>query len=506
MYLVNGEQIRKADQNMIEKYDFPGILLMEEAGRKAASIILQKYPSLSDFTVLAGPGNNGGDGFVVARYLSRVKSKHVTIILSHPWEHYKGDAAVNLKMLKSAGVTILNEEEDLDLVFGGTDLLIDALLGTGIKGQVRGPIRKLMELGILFDLPTVAIDLPSGLNADTGFVENLPIKAAYTVSFQYPKVCHAVYPAARYCGDVIVADIGIRSEAFKNISIRREWLDRKVVSDLVRSRPSEGHKGTFGHALLIGGSSQYAGAIALSGHAALHIGAGLSTVVAPEIGRIAVFGLGPEVIFRSLGGEHTNSAHLDTILALSEGKEIGLGPGWSTHPEVKDFFLEFLKQCDRPVVLDADALNLISEEQCWDLIPKNSILTPHPGELGRLIRNETRNNHRLEEAEALAKSHNLVVILKGPGTIIADKDWTWVNPTGNSGMGTGGSGDVLTGVVVGLLAQGYSSKNAAILGVYVHGLAGDLAAKKYGERGLTASRIMEHLGAAMVSIMNPKCD
>lgn len=500
MLLATGEQIRKADQIMIEELSFPGVILMEEAGRKAAEAILQRYGNFAEFVVLAGPGNNGGDGFVIARYLKR-SGKQVRIIVSHSPENYKGDALVNLKTLDGSGIPVqigLSGERE---VFSSKAILIDALLGTGIKDALRGPVLEIMEVVRTLNNPIVAIDLPSGLNADTGYVLNDPLDSDCTITFQLPKVCHVVHPAAGRCGDIIVADIGIWPKVVQDLTIERHWVEGNTAREILRSRPEDGHKGTFGHAVLVGGSSQYPGAIALSGHAALHIGAGLSTVVAPETSRSAVFGLGPEVIFRSLDGERISGSHLDAVVTWSEGKAIGLGPGWSTHPEVKEFFLKFLRQAERPIVLDADALNLIAAEQCWGLIPKKSILTPHPGELRRLLGKEDKIDHRLEDAEALAKLYDLVIVLKGAGTIIASTDQTWVNSTGNSGMGTGGSGDVLTGVITGLLAQGYSSEAAAVLGVYVHGLAGDLAARKFGENGLTASRIMEHLGPAMVNIL-----
>ena len=500
MLLATGDQIRKADQVMIEELDFPGVLLMEEAGRKAANFILDTCPDHSRFLVLAGPGNNGGDGFVIARYLMRW-GKSVQIILSHAPDRYAGDAGINLKALNGSRilVRIWPEHPGID----DETVLIDALLGTGINSEIRGVILEMVHSFAAHQGPVIAIDMPSGLLADTGKVLSKPLKADYTLTFQLPKICHAVYPAANFCGTTCVADIGIWNSVIGDLGINRHWMDGQEARDILKHhpRPVEGHKGTFGHVALIGGSNQYPGAIALSGHAALHAGAGLSTVIGTEHCRTAIFGMGPEVIFRAVSGERINRTHLDAVLEWTSGCTIGIGPGWSTHPEVKEFFLTFLEKTDRPLVLDADALNLIAFEQCWDLIPPKSVITPHPGEIKRLLRSDQGSDQRLEQAEQLAKDKNLVVVLKGAGTVVASPNKTWVNTSGNSGMGTGGSGDVLTGVITSLLAQGHQPASAAALGVYLHGLAGDLATQKFGAPGLTASRIMEHLGPAMVTII-----
>ena len=485
---------------MIEDLDLPGVLLMEEAGRKSAEWILARYADHKDFLILAGPGNNGGDGFVIARYLDRA-GKSVEVIQSHTEDRYQGDAAINLKALKGASVNVRVWEGEVSA--NGATVVIDALLGTGVNSELRGTILEMIDHFRDHSGPMVAIDMPSGMLADSGQLKSTPLKADHTLTFQLPKVCHGVYPAADFCGEVVVIDIGIWPSVVSGLGIQRSWLDGNVARSFLenRPRPTEGHKGTFGHALLIGGSSRYPGAIALSAHAALHIGAGLSTAVAPESSRSAIFGLGPEAIFQPISGEWITPSHLDAVCEWSQGKAVGIGPGWSTHPEVLEFFKQYLAQLDRPVVLDADALNLLAEAQCWDLVPAGSVITPHPGEMRRLLGTSEKTFGRIEEAEALARERNLVVVLKGAGTIVATPDHTWVNTTGNSGMGTGGAGDVLTGAITGLMAQGFSSDTAAALGVYLHGLAGDLAAEKFAENGVTASRIMEHLGPAMVKLV-----
>lgn len=498
MLLCNSEQIRRADEIMIQDMQYPGLLLMEEAGRKATEAILERFSDHADFLVLAGPGNNGGDGLVIARYLVRA-GKQVRILLSHDPERYRGDARVNFQALTGAPV----EMDTTSLEIPSDAVLIDCLLGTGLSDSLRGRIRSLIEVAATHPGPRVAIDLPSGLDASSGaLIPGNPdlIRADLTLTFQTAKVCHAVHPAAALCGEVQVLDIGIWPSVLAQLGVRRHWLAAELVGAALRARPVAGHKGTFGHALLIGGSATYPGAVALAGHAALHIGAGLASVLAPDPAAGALFALGPEVIFRGFSGAAISRDQLELALEHAAGKALALGPGWTTDPGVQDFFLAFLEAQTAPLVLDADALNLLAATQCWDLLPKGSILTPHPGEMRRLLGGEISLDHRLELAEETAQKHHLTVVLKGAGTIVASPEGTWVNPTGNPGMGTGGSGDVLTGVITGLLAQGLKPAEAARAGVYLHGLAGDLAAEQYGQAGVTATRILEQLGPARQQI------
>jgi len=484
---------------MIDQLHYPGVLLMETAGRKAAAHILEAYPDEDTFLILAGPGNNGGDGIVIARYLYHA-GKQVDLIFSVSPENLTGDAAINFKALASSAIPWQVWPEK-PVLKSKTPVLVDALLGTGIAQALRGPVAEMVTAYQSHPGPVVAIDIPSGLNVDTGVILSTPLQADLTLTFQLPKVAHATYPAARFCGEVVVADLDMWPQVIPELGIHRHWVTGDLVRSLLKARPEAGHKGTFGHALLVGGSQQYPGAIALSGHAAIHVGAGLSTVAAPEACRAALFGLGAEVIFHPCPDATISPAYLSDLLALSAGKSMGLGPGWSTHPDVKAFFKAFLAQLDRPVVLDADALNLLAEDQCWDLVPPGSVLTPHPGEMQRLLQSDSVPVDRLEAAETLAQQRQVIVVLKGAGTIIANSSTTWINPTGNPGMGTGGAGDVLTGMITGLMAQGYGSSTAALIATYLHGLAGDLAKSQFGEPGVTAGRILDCIGPAWNTVL-----
>lgn len=501
MLLASSQQIREADRIMIEDLGFPGLLLMETAGRKSAEAILERHADLDRVVILCGPGNNGGDGLVIARYL-KLAGKTVELILSHPPERYGGDAAVNFAGLNGSGIPW--RIWDGSMPNTNKALLVDALLGTGIKAGLRGPIQEMVASFRDFSGPVLAVDLPSGLDADTGHAFNPVIPADFTLTFQTAKVCHWVGPAADACGEVVVADIGIWPEVVGQLGIERGLITGNWVRQAMSRRPRSGHKGTFGHALLLGGSRAYAGAIALSGHSALHVGAGLSTVFGPQAAREASLAMGPEVICHVTEGDWLGGGDVEAWKEMAKGKSIGMGPGMGQDAETKRFLMAALGCLDAPVVLDADALNLLSgEKEWWNRIPKGSVLTPHPGEMKRLTGRGDVNDFRMEATEELAEQTGCVVVLKGAGTIVAlGKGKSMVNPSGNEGMATGGSGDVLTGAVTGFMAQGYSPATAATMGVYVHGLAGDLAKAKYGSHGVTAGRILQELGPAIQQIIN----
>jgi ADP-dependent NAD(P)H-hydrate dehydratase / NAD(P)H-hydrate epimerase len=527
MYLCTTAQIRKADQRMIQQHGFPGILLMETAGRKSAEWILAHYPDAACYLILAGPGNNGGDGLVIARYL-RLAGKPVEILLSHDPAGYKGDALLNWNALAGSGIPVRKWPCDLPAPLHmqpGNCLLIDALLGTGVTEEIRGPIAEIIE-SLLNDkgsmgreakstsgqlaptqTPVIAIDLPSGLSADTGMRISTPLKATATLTFACPKVCHYLTPAANDCGEIVTIDIGIWPAVMDGLGIRRYLLDHEVAAGIYRQRPRAGHKGTFGHALVAGGSQAYVGAIALTGMAVLQSGAGLSTVFTTESARCAVYTGHAELMVKAWGDASTPWLSGDALPMLREalaGKDaVAVGPGLANELSTFHFLQGLLQAWNQPLVLDADALNILaSEPELWRHVPRGSILTPHPGEMARLLPGFDVLNKRLEAAEHLAQQKQVIVVLKGAGTVVALPDGkTYVNTTGNAGMATGGAGDVLTGILAGLMAQGYDPREAALLGVYLHGLAGDFCrdGKGAGE-AVTASGIAAELGLAFQTL------
>lgn len=502
MLLANSAQIRRADQLMIEQYNLPGLLLMETAGRKCAEFILQHFPDHErGFLVLAGPGNNGGDGFVIARYL-RAAGKYVEVLLSHPPERLRGDALINFRALTGRRIPIAIFGESEPSMLSADTYVIDALLGTGLKKAPHGNISEIIDICRKLNRPCIAIDLPSGLNADTGLIadEFEPLVAEYTLTFQCPKLCHFTTPASNYCGKVVTIDIGILPAVMEQLNIRRRIIDGKLASELWMLPAKDTHKGKQGHSLFIGGSKQYAGAIALSAHAALHSGGGLSTALTVEAARTAVFEVGPEVMVNALPGDFLSGIHAEEVKGIVRQcapDAVGIGPGLGQEAaQLMPGLLEELKEL--PLVLDADALNIVAKKpDLWRKIPPQTILTPHPGEFRRLYAPGLAEEDRVAAAESFVQKRRAILVLKGAHTIVAaaGKD-TYINSTGNPGMATAGSGDVLTGTITALLARGYIPFDAAVLGVYLHGLAGDLCAEESGQAGVTAGGIMRKLGKA----------
>lgn len=514
MYVATSSQIREADRIQIEAYQYPGILLMDTAGRKAACHLLQAFPDRSEYLILAGPGNNGGDGWVIARYL-QLWGQRVRVIVSHPPDSLKGDAQTAFQMAEKLGINWSIFDPGAEAPAGGS-LLIDALLGTGISGPLRPPVQEIIEWArghqaVAGALPVVAVDLPSGLDADTGATHHAVLPAALTLTFQLPKVCHVVSPAAQVCGKVEVLDIGLYPAVTGALGIHRMALRDGWVREQYRRRASDTHKGTFGHVMVVGGSRDMAGAPALSAFASLQSGAGLSTLFVPDQARMAAYGVAPELMVvgtaPDLPGEHLTEAHVDQVLPLLSGKAVVLvGPGMGQAAETGAFLARLLPQIQVPLILDADALNLLSGmPELWGRLPRPLIITPHPGEMRRLTGSEAVLSRRLEEAERFARDKDCFVVLKGAGTLIACPDGqTYINPTGNAGMATAGSGDVLGGLMAAWVAQGYAPGIAAALAVYLHGRAGDLLAARQGMEGITARLLAGTVSEALKTIVDPQ--
>ncbi|GAB4427036.1 MAG: NAD(P)H-hydrate dehydratase [Bacteroidia bacterium] len=509
MYIADARQIREADRIQIEDKQMPGILLMEQAGSRAAQWLAGQYPQQA-FLVLAGPGNNGGDGLVIARCL-HLMGREVQVLLSHDPGRYTGDALINYRIICELPVPLIPYgEEDLGDIIDSFRLplvLVDALLGTGVEDELRGSIAALLIELRAWDLPVVAVDLPSGLSAGTGAVINEPLAAAHTLTFHLPKLCHYLTPAATYCGAVQVLDIGIWPEVTAQLGIRRRLITPALAQFWQRPRQPDAHKGHFGHLLLIGGSRDLCGAVTLAARAALRSGTGLLTVLTPAACRTTVLAHAPEAMCMAAGEGETpwfDASHVGRFEAALRGKTaVAIGPGLGTHTDTVDFFAEILPRISCPLLLDADALNILAAEPgLWPLLPPQTVLTPHPGEMLRLTGRADVNERRLEVAEELAHARQVVVLLKGAGTVVALPDGdTYINSSGNPGMATGGSGDVLTGVIGALLAQGEAAGVAAARGAYLHGLAGDLAAARLSETALIAGDLVDALPQVFVSLL-----
>ncbi|MEN2992554.1 MAG: NAD(P)H-hydrate dehydratase [Bacteroidia bacterium] len=508
--VFNSAQARRADEIMQLEYGYLGVLLMETAGRRAAYLLRRLYPEAKRFVVVAGSGNNGGDGLVIARYLRRF-DKELFILLTHPPEKLSALARIQYDILTRLGLAchILSPDQLRKLqAFCATEpkpILIDALIGVGLQQALRPMQASLLEFLRSLNLPTVAIDLPSGLSADTGALINQPLRCEHTITFQTAKICHLLTPAALYCGRLHVVDIGIYPEVIERIGTRCFWVPRKAVQRFLPQRPLDAHKGTFGHVLVIGGSRGKGGAAALATLAALRVGAGLATALipgsaAPSFHRKTLSGM-------SLTYGDASVAYLNEAAALwgaqhLQGKTaVVLGPGLGNTPETQAFLRELLPRLSVPCVVDADALNALAQQPALLAhLPPESILTPHPGEAARLLGTTTDQVQakRLESALRLAQKTDRLILLKGAYPLIATpKGEVYLFRIVEPGLATAGTGDVLAGIIGGFLAQGVAPLRALLLGVHLHALAARLMQQRMAPAALTAALLLKGLGRAL---------
>jgi len=485
MKLVTRDIVREIDRRTIEDYGIPGLILMENAGRTTAEVIMVEFPEAQRIAVFTGSGNNAGDGFVIARQLISAGLEVTTYLAGNP-RKLAGDALTNYNALKKTGADL----KRLDKGFGAyapSDLVVDALFGTGLDRPVRGFLKEVIVFINSLEVPRVAVDLPSGLDADTGQPLGAAVMADVTVTFILPKLGLATHPGVAYAGKVYVADI--TSPKFLEDGIPYELITFDTVRSFYGPRDEDTHKGTYGHLAVLAGSPGKTGAAMLAARGALKSGTGLVTVGVPE-GLNPVFEAAmiepmtmplPETDEGSLGPEAVGLA----LEMLSEGRTaLAIGPGISTTERTRRFFKEVLLSCPVPVVIDADGLTILAEEPALlRKLKAPCVITPHPGEMGRLMGKSSREvqGARVEIAGNFAEKYNAYVVLKGARTVVASPDGgIFINPTGNAGMASAGMGDVLTGVVAGFLAQGLGPLEAALLGVFAHGLAGDIFKRTEG--------------------------
>lgn len=508
--VFNSAQTRRADEIMQVEYGYLGILLMETAGRRAAHLIRRLYPDATRFVIVAGSGNNGGDGLVIARYL-RFAGKELFILLTKPPELLSALSRIQYDILTRIGIGchILSPDNLRKLqAFADSEpkpVLIDALIGVGLDSTLKPVQSALIEFLRGLNLPTVAVDLPSGLSGDTGALINTPLRCDHTITFQVPKICHVVTPAALYCGKLHVIDIGMYPEVIERIGARSFRVGWRDLRRLLPHRPPDAHKGTFGHALIIGGSKGKGGAPALATVAALRSGAGLATALIPGAAMASFHRRTLSSMSLPYGDGYF--AYLNEAAALwarphLTGKTaIGIGPGLGNNSHTRAFLHGILPHISVPCVLDADALNVIAEdEKLLPLLPKDCIITPHPGEAARLLKltSDQVQQRRLESALHLAQKTGTIVILKGAYPIIATpRGETYFFAIAEPALATAGTGDVLTGLITGFLAQGVSPLFAALLGVGVQALAAQIAIKKSHSAALTAALLLGRIGRAL---------
>jgi hydroxyethylthiazole kinase-like uncharacterized protein yjeF len=507
MKIVTTSEMREIDRATSQRFGVPSLTLMENAGTAVAEFVVSKYPSAERIGVICGKGNNGGDGFVAARKLHGA-GKGVRIVLLAAPSELRGDAAEMFGRLPVAPVIVPSKEElkgeQVRAVFE-SEVLLDAILGTGFKPPVSGLYAEAIGVLNRGSAPVIAVDIPSGADADVmGEQTGTVARADAVVTFTAPRPAHIFGRLTD--GPTLIAPIGSPDEAIVS-SLQLNLITAREVAPLIGPRPLEANKGTFGHVLVIGGSVGKAGSVAMAGMAALRIGAGLSTVATPKAVLPTVAGFHPEVMTEPLdetdaGSISTHALASGAVDAVIKGKTVlAVGPGISRNPETSEFVRSLVAKCHTSLVLDADGLNAF-EGRATELNGKGRsfVITPHPGEMARLVASTVAavQRDRINIARTFAREHELIVVLKGHRTLIAQPDGTvWVNATGNPGMATGGTGDILTGMVAGLIAQNpQHAGEAVIAAVHLHGLAGDVARESVGEHSLVATDLVKALPEA----------
>ena len=522
MRLATAEQMRAIDAYAIKNIGIPSVVLMENAGRGAFLLIKEYFLDYLDrprIGIICGRGNNGGDGLVVARYLKN-EGYRVRVFILGEKARVKADAATNLSIAERMGIDIVEIKDEGDLerekdYLISCDLIVDAIFGTGLSSDVRGLEGKVISfLNDVYNGFIASIDIPSGLSSDTGEPLGIAVEADLTITFGLEKVGQAVYPGVGYVGNLEIVDIGIPSKAIDSISLNHHLITDEEIRAVLRPRPGDLHKGRAGHVLVLAGSPGKTGAATLTCLGALRSGSGLVTLGIPtslnpilEVKLTEAMTLPlPETPVKTLGIGAWEGVKKSGI----NYKVICLGPGLGTHPETKEMVKKVIIEADVPLVIDADGINaLVGNLDILKEKKSQVVLTPHPGEAARLFGIDTKGvlEEKIDLARRVSREYEIIFILKMARTIIALPDGNiFINSTGNPAMATGGMGDVLTGIIGGFIGQGYGAKEASILAVFLHGLAGDLWVKEHGEIGMTATDLANYLPLAMKSVIQPSED
>lgn len=506
--LPTSQEMAALDRRAADEFGVPTLLLMEAAGRQVADVAAQMVGRRAPrVVVVAGKGNNGGDGLVAARCMMAAGWRVTVVLLSRDAD-VAGDAGVNLQAARRAGVDISNLDSTgvpgLRGTLAGADLVVDGLFGTGFKGPVVGLAAKAIEAINGCGGPVLAIDIPSGVHGDSGAVEGLAVRATATVTMGLPKTGLVLLPGAEYAGRIWVVDVGHPQRLINGAGIRTSLATAAMVAAAIPVRRLDAHKGAYGRVLVVAGAVGYTGAAVLSAMGALRAGAGLVTLgvpaaIYPIVASAVIEGM-PVPLADQEGALAPEAA--DQIRDLAGSADVvACGPGLSRLPGPRAVVLRLVAECTRPMVLDADALNcLAGSTDVLRAARGPVVLTPHPGEMARLLEADTEEvqRHRLQVARVAAERFRAVVVLKGARTVVGDPAGeAFVIPTGNPAMATGGMGDVLTGAIAGLIGQGLAPMVAAWTGSYLHGLAGDLAAAARGPAGVLAREVADHLPVAL---------
>lgn len=497
MKIFTAEKIRKCDEFTIANEPVSSIQLMERAAESCAQWISERCKIHKNFTIFCGNGNNGGDGFAIARLLY-LKGFDVDVFVKDVKGNFSQDAAVNYKKLKDfSGISVKEFKDFQKEKLSEQTVCIDTIFGTGFSRKIEGEELKIIgELNSLNNIK-ISIDIPSGLFADQNIEEgSVVFHADYTLSFQFWKKSFLYSETGKYTGKVVILNIELHPQYIEETITNNFVIDEGLIEKIFKQRSEYSHKGSFGKVVIVGGSYGKMGAAVLSVKAALKSGAGLVFALSPQCG-YEIFQIScPEALFLEGGEKYIENIHVEENMAL------GIGPGLGTHEKTEKSIFNFLKDFRNPLVLDADALNIIAKNTSHhNLIPENSIITPHPKEFERLFGKTQNSFERTGLAVQKASELSLYIVLKDHHTqVICPNGNVFYNITGNSGLAKGGSGDILTGILTSLLAQGYSAENAAVLGVWLHGRSADFAAEKYSKESMQPTDVVKELETTFLYI------
>ncbi|WP_340114538.1 NAD(P)H-hydrate dehydratase [Maribellus mangrovi] len=497
MKLFTTRQIAKLDKYTIENEPIEDIDLMERAALQITNWIVQRFCNERKFIFFAGPGNNGGDAVAIARQLADLDFQCEVLLLDFG-KGLKGSPAMNWKRLEEQDKVELKKIHSIDDFpeVGENDVVVDGLFGSGLSRPLEG-LPALIVSDINRTTNTiVAIDIPSGLMGEDNTGNNMEniVRADFTLTFQFPKLSFFFAENEQYAGQWEVLPIGLHPDGIEQEKSDFSWLEKDDIREILPVHSRFDHKGTLGHALLVAGSFGKMGAAVLASKACLRAGVGLLTAHIPRLGYPILQTAVPE----AMASVDQHYSVITEFPKTDPYSAIGVGPGIDQKQNTRKALCYLLETAQVPLVIDADALNILSLQKEWlEKLPEGSVLTPHPGEFRRLVGEAENSYQYIQKQIQFSKDHNCVVVLKGAFTSISSPSGKlWFNSTGNPGMATGGSGDALTGIILGLLAQGLSSEEAALIGVYVHGLAGDIAAKELSEFSMLAGDLINHLGKA----------
>lgn len=502
MYILSPKQTASADKATIKNKGITSVDLMEHAATSCFQWLHNKLQGENiKIHVFCGIGNNGGDGLVIARLLHKYNYRVNCYVVNFSDKHTE-EFLINLKRINDIGLKAINIKSENDFPeINANDYVVDAIFGNGLTRNPEGFTKKLIQFLNNKKVFTLAIDLPSGLFGDKSVTDaDTILKATHILTFQTPKMAFLLPENKDFVNTWEVIDIGLDQNYIKSLKPKINYITKTEIFPLYKPRNKWDHKGTFGHSLIIGGSFGKMGAVVLASKAALKIGSGLVSAYIPKCGYSILQVSVPEVMVEVDTDDELTYFNFKTIPTV-----IGIGPGMGTSEKTAQGFENFIKENKIPLVIDADGINLLSKNQLLlTYLPKNTILTPHPKELERLIGTWENDYEKLKKITEFSKKYSLIMVIKGAHTIVVNGDYLYFNSTGNPSLATAGSGDVLTGIITGLIAQGYEPVNAAIFGVYLHGKTADIALPLTGFETFTSTTIFEYLAAAIIEVSNQK--